>query len=80
MPKFFNLPVSANTTQPFAYVYVWSGEAVHNIGHVAIQINENNTQNYSRTYLSLLPKSFPAIGPMAIFPLKATLATTLGED
>ncbi len=65
-----------------AKVYIWSGGSAKGVGHVAIELtNQESKQTETKhsKYLSIWP-TFPAIGPTAIIPLKAALADSLSQD
>jgi len=65
-----------------AKVYIWSGGSTKGIGHVAIEVlknQSNNSTTQNSKYLSIWP-TFPAIGPTSIIPLKAALANNLSQD
>lgn len=64
------------------WVYIWR-MTPQNVGHAAIQVGGDSpkkTADQPGDYVSIHPKSIPAVGPTIILPLPATLATTLNAD
>ena len=65
------------------WVYIWSMTA-EKVGHAAIQVGgcepKRQDQDNKGEYMSIHPRSIPAIGPTIIFPLPAALSTTLTDD